>query len=95
MNLLTTYTHDAELQVITAPSLISTLYKSQRHLLSLFQLVVFSTAIPWQRLLTVDIIQLSALRSFLRRLSFRTTNMYGSQGEYCGRVLGFVSNLRS
>jgi hypothetical protein len=29
MDLLTTYTHDSELQAITAPSLISTLYRSQ------------------------------------------------------------------
>jgi hypothetical protein len=37
MDLLTTYTHDSELQVITAPSLISTLYKSPQHPPSLFQ----------------------------------------------------------
>jgi hypothetical protein len=36
MDLLTTYTHDSELQVITALSLISTLYKSPQHPLSLF-----------------------------------------------------------
>jgi hypothetical protein len=30
------------------------------------------TSIPWQRLLTVEILQLPALRSLLRRLSFRT-----------------------
>jgi hypothetical protein len=36
MDLLTTYTHRPELQVITVPSLISTLYKSPRHSLSLF-----------------------------------------------------------
>jgi hypothetical protein len=49
-------------------------YKSPLHPLSLFQLDVFSPAIPWQRLLTVVILQLLALRSFLRRLSFRTAS---------------------
>jgi hypothetical protein len=33
---------------------------------------VFQTAVPWQRLLTVEILQLHALTSFLRRLRFRT-----------------------
>jgi hypothetical protein len=36
MDLLTTYTHHSELQVITALLLISTLYQSLEHLLSLF-----------------------------------------------------------
>jgi hypothetical protein len=36
MVLLATYTHHSELQVITAVSLISTLYKSPQHPLSLF-----------------------------------------------------------
>jgi hypothetical protein len=35
-NLLTTYTHHSELQAITAPLLISTLYKSSQKPLSLF-----------------------------------------------------------
>jgi hypothetical protein len=35
MDLLTTYTDDSELQVITALSLIYTLYKSLQHTLSL------------------------------------------------------------
>jgi hypothetical protein len=62
MYLLTDYTHHSELQVITALSLISTFYKSPQHPLSLFQPAVSSSAIPWQRLLTVDILQLHALR---------------------------------
>jgi hypothetical protein len=41
--LLTTLQHDWELQVITAPSLISTLYKSPQHTLSLFQPAVFTS----------------------------------------------------
>jgi hypothetical protein len=36
MDLSTTYTHDSELQAITAPPLLSTIYKSPQHLLSLF-----------------------------------------------------------
>jgi hypothetical protein len=36
MDLLTTYTHDSELQAITAPPLISTIHKSPQHPLSLF-----------------------------------------------------------
>jgi hypothetical protein len=37
MDLLTTYTHHLELQVITAPSLISTIHKSPEQVPSLFQ----------------------------------------------------------
>jgi hypothetical protein len=36
MDLLTTYTHDSEVQVITAPPLISTIHKSSQHPLSIF-----------------------------------------------------------
>jgi hypothetical protein len=36
MDLLTTYTHQTERQVITAPSLNSTLFKSLQHPLSIF-----------------------------------------------------------
>jgi hypothetical protein len=36
MDLLTTYTHHSELRVITAPSLISTIYKSPQYSLSFF-----------------------------------------------------------
>jgi hypothetical protein len=72
LDLLTTCTHHSELQVITAPPLISTIHSSPQHPLCLFQLAVSSPAVPWQRLLTVKIVQFSALRSFLRRLSFRT-----------------------
>jgi hypothetical protein len=68
MDLLTTYTHDSELQAITAPPLISTIHKSPQHLLSLFQPAVSSSAIPWQRFLTVEILQLHALRSSIHRL---------------------------
>jgi hypothetical protein len=52
-----------ELQVITAPLLISTNHQSKLRVF--FQLAVSSPAVPWQQLLTVEILQLLALRSFL------------------------------
>jgi hypothetical protein len=66
------YINDLELQAITAPLLISTIHKSPQHLLSLYQLAVSSPAIPWQRLLTVEILQLHALRSCLHSFQCRT-----------------------
>jgi hypothetical protein len=72
MDLLTTYTHDLELQAITASPLISTIHKSPQHLLSLLQPAVSSPAIPWQQLLTVQILQPHALRSFLHSILYRT-----------------------
>jgi hypothetical protein len=60
MDLLTTYTHDLELQAITALSLIYTLYKSPQHPLSFFQPAASSPAFPWQRLLTMEILQFHA-----------------------------------
>jgi hypothetical protein len=73
MDLLTTYTHYSELQAITAPPLISTTYKSPQHALSLlFQPAISSPAVPWQRLLTVEILLLHALKSSLYRLRYRT-----------------------
>jgi hypothetical protein len=65
MDLLTTYTHDSELPVITAPPLISTLYKSLLQTVSLLQSAVSSTAVPYQRLITVEILQVTTLRPFL------------------------------
>jgi hypothetical protein len=58
MDLLTTYTHDLEVQVITVLLLISTIYKSPQHPLSCFQPDSSSPAIPWQWHLTVEILQL-------------------------------------
>jgi hypothetical protein len=60
------YTQHSEPQAITAPSLISTLYKSPQHLLSLFQPAVLKPAVPRQRLLTVEILQVHALRSSIQ-----------------------------
>jgi hypothetical protein len=42
LDLLITLPHDSEVEVITAPSLISTLNKSPQHTLSLFQPAVSS-----------------------------------------------------
>jgi hypothetical protein len=72
MDLLTVYTHVWELQAITVPPLISTVHKSPQHLLSLFQPAVSSPAVPWQLLLTVEILQLNALKSSRHRLPYRT-----------------------
>jgi hypothetical protein len=67
-----TYTLHSELQAITALPLISTIHSSPQHSLSVFQPAVSSPAVPGQRLLTVKILRLFALGSFLSRLSFRT-----------------------
>jgi hypothetical protein len=48
------YTRDSELYLITALSLISTLYNTRY--------AFFPAVVPWQRLLTVDILQLHTLR---------------------------------
>jgi hypothetical protein len=47
LDLLTTYTHDSELQAITAPPLISTIHKSPQLPPSMFQPTVSSPAVPW------------------------------------------------
>jgi hypothetical protein len=67
MDLLTPYTHHLELL-----SPISTLYRSSQHPLSLFQTAMSSTAVPWQRLITVEILQLPALRSSCHSCPCRT-----------------------
>jgi hypothetical protein len=67
MDLLTTYTHHSELQVITALLLTCAFYKSPQYMLSLFQHALSS---PWQRLLTVEIFQLDVLRSSLHSLPY-------------------------
>jgi hypothetical protein len=72
IDLFTTYTHDSELHAITAPPLISTIHKSPQHPLSLFQPAMSSPAVPWQRLLTVEILQLHPLRFPLHSIPWRT-----------------------
>jgi hypothetical protein len=71
MDLLTIYIHHSELQAITAPTLISTFHKSPQHPRSLFQPAVTS-AVPWKRLLKVEILQLHALRSYFHSFPYRT-----------------------
>jgi hypothetical protein len=68
IDLLTTYTHHSKLQVITALSLISALYKSLAHAKSSQS----SLDVFWQRLLTVEILQLPALRPSCHSRSCRT-----------------------
>jgi hypothetical protein len=65
--------HTTQLQVITAPPLISRIHESPQHSLSLFQPAVSSSAVPCQRLLTVEILQLHALKSSLHRLRTELT----------------------
>jgi hypothetical protein len=54
-----------DLQTIAVLLLIFPLYKSPQHLPSLFQPAVSSPDVPWQRLLTVEILQLHALTPLL------------------------------
>jgi hypothetical protein len=72
MGLLPTYTHDSELQAVTAPPLISTIHISPQHPPSLFQPAVPSPAVPWQRLLKVEILQLDAFRFYFQSLLYIT-----------------------
>jgi hypothetical protein len=53
MDVLTTYTHHSELQVITALSLITTLYESLAHA-KYFQSAL---VVSWQRILTQELYQ--------------------------------------
>jgi hypothetical protein len=72
MDLLNTFTHHLELQVITVSLLMSTLHKSPQHPLKLCQPAVSSPAISWQWLLTADILQFQMLRISLHSLLCRT-----------------------
>jgi hypothetical protein len=72
MDLLTVYKHHSELEAITTPPLISTIHKSPQHPLSPFQPDVSSPGVPWQRLLTVEILHFHALRFYLHSLPWKT-----------------------
>jgi hypothetical protein len=72
MDLLTSYTHDSEVQALKVLPLISTIHKSPQRPLSLFQPAEPSPAVPWQRLLTMEILQLHTLRFDLQSLPCRT-----------------------
>jgi hypothetical protein len=74
MDLLTTYTHDSELQAITVLSLISTIHKSLQAKSSQSSLVV-----SWQRLLTMEILQLPALRSCCPKPSVQNSAQLSTQ----------------
>jgi hypothetical protein len=63
---------DSKLQFITVPQLISTIHKSPQHSLCLFKPAVSSPVVPWKWLLTVEILQRPAHRSFLHWLPYRT-----------------------
>jgi hypothetical protein len=67
MDFLTTYTHDLEVEAVTAPPLISTIHKSPQNPLSFFQPAIFSPVVLWHRPLTVEVLQLQALKSSLHR----------------------------
>jgi hypothetical protein len=100
MDLLTTYTNNSELQAITAPPLISTIHKSPQHPLSLFYPALSLPAVPWQRLLTVEILQLHALRLYLHSLPCRTlstelcplllTSRRGPDRKHSSPIVAFV-----
>jgi hypothetical protein len=49
---------------VTELSLSSTIHKSPQHQLSVFQPAVSSSAVPWQRLLTVEILQLHSFKFY-------------------------------
>jgi hypothetical protein len=79
MDLLATYTHNSELQVITALSLISTFYCSLEHTQpGVLSRLRSPLALSWQRILALMILQLHALRLFphssLCRTQFSTDN---------------------
>jgi hypothetical protein len=61
MDLSNTYTDRSELQAFTAPRLISTIHKTPQHSL-------LPSTVPTQRLLTVEILQLHALKCSLHSL---------------------------
>jgi hypothetical protein len=68
VNGVTDHLYTTHVQVITAPLLISTIHKPPQHPLSLFQPTVSLPTIPWQWLLTVEILQFHALRFYLHSL---------------------------
>jgi hypothetical protein len=72
IGLFISYIHNSEIQVITAPQLISTIHISSQQPLSFFQPTVSSPAFPCQRLLTVEIPQLHAHRFYHHNLPCRT-----------------------
>jgi hypothetical protein len=76
--------YDSELQVVAAPSLISTIHESLQHPLSLFQPAVSSPTVPWRRLLTVEVLQLLAFRYYLDSLMVRTAYQLTTSNSEAG-----------
>jgi hypothetical protein len=72
MDLLTNYTHDPELQVSTVSPLISMIHTLPRHTINLYPDCCVFISRSLQRLLTVGILQLRVLRSFLHSLPYKT-----------------------
>jgi hypothetical protein len=64
--------HDSELRAMTVPLLISTIHNSPQHMLSPFQPAMSSPVVPWQWILTLEILQFHVLRSYLHSLPCRT-----------------------
>jgi hypothetical protein len=67
--------HKARTTSNTGLPLFFTVHKSPQHPLSFFQPAVSSPAFPWQRLLTVEILQLHTLRTYLHRLPYKTDSV--------------------
>jgi hypothetical protein len=89
MDLLTTCTYDSELQAITAPPPTSTIHKSPQHPLSLSQRAMSSPAVPWQRLLTVEILQLHSteLSTNKKLCSFLITFRHGPHRKHSSSIV--------
>jgi hypothetical protein len=97
---LTTYAHNSKLQAITVQPLISAIHKSPQYTLSRLQLAVSSPAVPCQRLLTVEILQLHALRFYLHSIQCKTkrsslclllTSRHGPHRKHRSSIVAFVS----
>jgi hypothetical protein len=79
-NLLTTYITWLGTTSNYSTTAYLPIHKSPQHPLSLSSLL-FSLAVPWQRLPTVEILQLPALRSFLHYLLYRIELPIQSQSQ--------------
>jgi hypothetical protein len=92
MDLLTTNAYISKLRTFTTVSLIATIHKSPQHPLTIFQHAV-SSAVPWQRLLTVEILQLHALRFYLHSLPCRTLSQLSINNWQLPGCRPFHTNL--
>jgi hypothetical protein len=84
---LTTLSHNS-LQLIIAQSLISTLYDSLEHMLSLFQPAVLSLDVSWYRILTIPIPLLPCSKSSLNGSPFHLNySCFNCPEYYQSRVI--------